>query len=273
MWMYWVVAILFTVAIAMYQKMTGPTYPKNTKVVLNDNEYKMKLPRSHGGDDGCVVSTGITDPSVSAVISYRRYPTNDEWITADLIASEDGLSFKLPWQPPAGKLQYFFQFTDKNGTTEVFSDEPIVIRFKGGVPAWIIIPHVIFIFGAMLISTLAAMLAIGKMPKVRFYSVMAVVFLFIGGLILGPIVQKYAFGEFWTGFPFGYDLTDNKTLLAFIVWALALLLNLKKERRFAVIIATVFLLGIFSIPHSMFGSELNYESGKVQTGQSAGEAE
>jgi hypothetical protein len=40
-------------------------------------------------------------------------------------------------------------------------------------------------------------------------------------MILGPVVQYYAFGEFWTGVPFGWDLTDNKTLVAVIFWALA----------------------------------------------------
>ncbi len=49
-------------------------------------------------------------------------------------------------------------------------------------------------------------------------------------MILGPIVQKYAFGELWTGIPFGWDLTDNKTLIAFLFWILAVIMNRKKER-------------------------------------------
>ena len=40
--------------------------------------------------------------------------------------------------------------------------------------------------------------------------------LFLGGMLLGPIVQNFAFGDYWTGIPFGWDLTDNKTLLAAI---------------------------------------------------------
>jgi len=31
-------------------------------------------------------------------------------------------------------------------------------------------------------------------------------------------VQHYAFGQLWTGVPFGWDLTDNKTLLAALAW-------------------------------------------------------
>jgi hypothetical protein len=49
-------------------------------------------------------------------------------------------------------------------------------------------------------------------------------------MILGPVVQKFAFGEYWTGFPFGTDLTDNKTLIAFIGWIIALVAVFKSEK-------------------------------------------
>jgi hypothetical protein len=85
-------------------------------------------------------------------------------------------------------------------------------------------------------------------------------------MILGPIMQKYAFGEFWTGIPFGWDLTDNKTLIALIFWIIAVVMNRKKERPLYTILAAAVLLVIFSIPHSVLGSELDYSSGKVTQG-------
>jgi len=84
--------------------------------------------------------------------------------------------------------------------------------------------------------------------------------------VLGPVVQYYAFGDLWTGIPFGWDLTDNKTLIAGIFWALAVIMNRKKERPLYTILAAVVLLLVYSIPHSMFGSELNYETGSVTQG-------
>ena len=42
------------------------------------------------------------------------------------------------------------------------ADTPVVIRFKGVVPSWILIPHVIVMFLAMLFSTLAGLAAFGK---------------------------------------------------------------------------------------------------------------
>jgi hypothetical protein len=84
--------------------------------------------------------------------------------------------------------------------------------------------------------------------------------LFIGGLILGPIVQQYAFGAFWTGWPFGHDLTDNKTIIAFIFWAIALFQVMKKKPKAGiwVIVATIVMLAVYLIPHSVLGSEIDY---------------
>ena len=100
----------------------------------------------------------------------------------------------------------------------------------------------------------------------RKYGIWALSLLLAGGMVLGPVVQYYAFGEFWTGVPFGWDLTDNKTLLAVIFWILAVAMNYRKQRPLYTIIAAVMLLLVYSIPHSMFGSELDYESGKIIQG-------
>jgi hypothetical protein len=85
-------------------------------------------------------------------------------------------------------------------------------------------------------------------------------------MILGPLVQKFAFGELWTGVPFGWDLTDNKTLIALVFWILAVIMNRKKERPLYTVLAAVILLLVYSIPHSMFGSELDYSTGQVTQG-------
>jgi uncharacterized BrkB/YihY/UPF0761 family membrane protein len=89
------------------------------------------------------------------------------------------------------------------------------------------------------------------------------IFLILGGLIFGPIVQKFAFGAFWTGIPFGYDLTDNKTLIAFLFWLIPFFYRNKPETfsKFVIIAAIVTLI-VFLIPHSLFGSELDYTTNR-----------
>ncbi|HUT07603.1 MAG TPA: hypothetical protein VMY15_02040, partial [Candidatus Latescibacteria bacterium] len=81
----------------------------------------------------------------------------------------------------------------------------------------------------------------------------------VGGFILGPLVQKFAFGIAWAGFPGGIDLTDNKTLVAFLFWVAALIAGRRgKPARPFVLAASLVTLVIFLIPHSLLGSHLDY---------------
>lgn len=146
------------------------------------------------------------------------------------IQKEEGFFAEVPQQPAAGKIEYCFEVTDQSGTKTYLKESPVVIRFKGGVPGFILIPHILFMFIAMLFANLSGILAAFKVSSFRKYTWLTFACLLVGGMILGPLVQLYAFGDLWTGIPFGWDLTDNKTLIAFLFWILALVMNRKKER-------------------------------------------
>ena len=118
----------------------------------------------------------------------------------------------------------------------------------------------------MLFSTLAGLMAVIKYPLYKKYGILTLILFSVGGMVLGPIVQYYAFGDLWTGIPFGWDLTDNKTLIALIFWILAVFMNRKQERPLYTALAAFVLLLVFSIPHSLFGSQLDYSTGQVTQG-------
>jgi len=280
---YWILAIVITVSAAIYQRATGPTYPKKIKIKVNNVIYPLKLVRSLGLDEASEVKLKINDPIISAKIYYRRYLSKDEFKSADFkfrstpihsfimnnifnIYKEEAYFADVPQQAAAGKIEYYFDITDAAGTRIYLKDTPVVIRFKGGVPGFILIPHILFMFIAMLFSTLAGLLAVFNNPLFRKYGLWTLGCLFVGGMVLGPFVQLYAFGDLWTGIPFGWDLTDNKTLIAFAFWILAVVMNHKKERPIYTVGAAVVLLLIYSIPHSMFGSTLDYNTGNVTQG-------
>jgi hypothetical protein len=107
--------------------------------------------------------------------------------------------------------------------------------------------------------------ALGNMPQYRKYTLLSFWLLVLGGFVFGPIVQKYAFDIFWSGFPFGGDLTDNKTLFAAIALLVAVVTGKKKWNRWAVVVAMAVMFAIFSIPHSMRGSELNHQTGVIES--------
>jgi hypothetical protein len=257
-------------AAAYYQRKTGPTYPKNEVVTVNNHKYEVKLERSLSLDRPSELKLAITDSTATARLWFRRYPTNEEYQSVDFLYKVTkrfrGFTAAIPQQPEAGKLQYYFEITDSKGTVTYLKEKPVVIRFKGGVPAYIMIPHILLMFASMLFSTLAGLMAIGKNPLFRRYTNWTLILFTAGGLLLGPVVQYMAFGDLWTGIPFGWDLTDNKTLIALVFWVLAVVMNRKKERPLYTALAAIVLLLVYSIPHSLFGSELNYQSGTVTQG-------
>lgn len=100
--------------------------------------------------------------------------------------------------------------------------------------------------------------AVCRAPCVRVPVVSRV--LGIGGFSLDPWMQHQAFGEWWTGIPFGFDLTDDKTLIAVAAWVFAAWrLKGGRQARIEVVFAALVTLVVFAIPHNVSGSEIRWD--------------
>jgi hypothetical protein len=260
----WIIAFLITAASAVYQRVTGPTYPLTENVTLNGAALRIRLERSHTTGDNFTVEVPSTDERVSGSVLWKRHGTDDAWKEAPLVRSGAVLRADLPDQPPAGKLDYRISLRDGNASAMVPSGGPATVRFKGDIPLFILILHVVVIFSAMLTSTRTAFESLSPAPQYRRYTIITLALLFFGGLVLGPIVQKFAFDAYWTGWPFGHDLTDNKTAVAFLAWLAAFRYQSRSAHpaRWIIAAAAVTLL-VFVIPHSVLGSELDYSEVKA----------
>ena len=256
---YWLLAVIITLVLSVYQRMTGPTHPKSVTIELDGERYQVKLPRSGVQHDEMVALKGVPS-TAKAQMHYRRYPTTNEYTTVDFTWQDNELQAALPVQPIAGKLQYYITVDGK----DYLADEPIQIRFRNDVPAGILVPHILLMFAAMLFAVYTFLLVITR-RKYSGWLKMTVGTLFVGGFIFGPLVQHVAFGPWWTGFPYGTDLTDNKTLLSFIFFAIALATLKWKYNRWVVGLAVLFMIVIFSIPHSRYGSEYDYSTQQLST--------
>lgn len=264
--LFWVLAIVITLAAVVFQRKTGPTNPKSISFEFDSVLCDTKLPRSleiqSNTSDLELEIDGITK-EVNVSLYYKRYPSNESFTEVKAVQSDDLFKFTLPSQPPAGKIAYYVHIYDEVSSIDLFKDSPVILRFKNGVPAGVLIPHILFMFLAMLFANYTGILAFSKSTKVRRYIWLTFIFLVLGGLVLGPVVQKFAFGHYWTGWPFGSDLTDNKTLTLVLFWVAALLLTRKKPRKYLIIIAAILTLAVYSIPHSTLGSEYNYSKNEI----------
>jgi hypothetical protein len=262
----WIVAVVVSIAAMVYQRMTGPTYPKKYEIIYQNEEFRFGLPRSNNGRPGDYpVEVELPEP-VSGRLIWRLFPTENPWDTVIMERQGDLLTASLPHQPPAGKIEYHLELRADGKLIELGDDKNVVIRFRGDVPAWALIPHVLMMVLTVIWSMATILFALTNIPAYKRTMGITIIFLLIGGFILGPIVQKYSFGQFWTGWPLGEDLTDNKVLAALIAFAVAWLLRNKSYSRWLAVAASLVMLAVYLIPHSMNGSELNLETGEVVTG-------
>jgi hypothetical protein len=179
--------------------------------------------------------------------------------------SDGVLSAELPHQPPPGKLLYRIVLHHDDRAVFVPQDAPVVIRFKGDVPLSILIPHIIAMSGAMLLSARTGLEYFSREQKFKKLIFWTIGFLFVGGIILGPIVQLFAFDALWTGWPVGTDLTDNKTAVAFLAWVVTgIALRKSHHSKAWVLWAAIITLVVYLIPHSLSGSELDYSAKKAE---------
>lgn len=256
----WFLAVMITLFTLVYQRLTGPTYPLSGKSTIGGTEISYELLRTHVTTDDCEVSVPAENPNLEGYVIYKRYKTADAYTQLPMEKKGNMLVAYLPKQPSAGKLAYKVFLVYQGEEISLSGEEPVIIRYKDPVPTWVVITHIVVIFLAFLFSNRAGLEALSPKGNPRKLAFLATGFLFLGGMILGPIMQKYAFGAFWTGFPFGIDLTDNKTLIALIGWIIALIASRKGRKvRGWILAAAILTLIVFLIPHSVLGSELKYD--------------
>lgn len=261
----WIIAVIITALSILYQNTTGPTYPKKGNIVFTGKQIDYKLDRSALINKDCPVKIYTNDSLIKGALIWKRYNTQDNESSKPMRFENGYLVAELPVQEKmAMKLQYYVQLsTLKPGTENVDQlgyvpdKSGVVIRFRGDVPFMIILLHIIFIFAFELMSLKTGMEFFRKEPKYKKYTFWTLGLAIIGGFLLGPAVQYYAFNEWWTGFPFGFDLTDNKMLIAFAAWVAALVAIYKsKKPGYWVLGAAIITIGIFLIPHSVLSGNV-----------------
>lgn len=259
----WLIAFALTIGSSVFQRLTGPTYPISGKVEFEGSKIEFSLPRSHSTSSDCKIRIKSEKTDLKANLEWKRFKVNEDWNIVEMKFSDGFFFALLPAQPAAGKLEYRIRLFSEENEILLPEKKNVIIRFKDDVPSWALVPHIFFIFLAMLFSTRTGLEYFNKKAYKNFLY-LTLIFLVLGGLIFGPIVQKFAFGAYWTGIPFGYDLTDNKTLIAFIFWLLPLFYKNENEKfSKLIIIASIVTLIVFLIPHSLFGSELDYSTNKM----------
>ncbi len=274
--LFWILAVIITIGCLSYQDKTGPTYPLEDTIEIFGENVNFKFLRSETiGTDLQIMLQDPVPAGIYGYVKYRRFKSNDEWATVQMEAGSfefrrrwevqtvQGTGAKLPsLLERAGKYEFFVYITKENAEPiSVTGDKPIYARYKAKVPAWALLVHILTIFISMAIGirTVLEALVNGNYKWMIWASIIS---LLLGGFVFGPVVQWYAFGVLWSGIPFGHDWTDNKVVFELVFWFIAAYMNRGSRRnRWSVYIAGIATLLVYFIPHSIFGSEYNYQTG------------
>lgn len=258
--LFWILSLVIAGGSMYYQRSTGPTYATTGEVTLNGEAISYSFERTHGGEGGQPVTVDVGDRQISGFVEWKRYRSDDDYNTLFMGTKEGNLYAVLPHQPPAGKLQYRVLLAEDSEFCFLPDSNGVVTRFKGAVPWGVMLPHILLMVLAMIMTVRTGLEVFRRDGNLKALTLLTFLVLLIGGGVLGPIVQKYAFGVLWAGIPFGWDLTDNKTLVALVGWLIALIAVFRVPRigRPMVVLAVLITLSIYLIPHSTAGSELDY---------------
>jgi len=257
----WAIAVVVTLGSAVWQRLTGPTYPVRVDSSVAGIEVTGKLPRSQTIGTPVLIELAAAAP-LQGEVAWRRWPTDDPWQTVALVRRGPRLVAELPGQAvKAAKIAYRVTITDGQGSTVTI---PTRLRFKGAVPGPVLAVHVFAMFFGMLLSLRAGLEALVRGPGLRWQATATLALLGVGGLLLGPIVQRYAFDAYWTGWPVGEDLTDNKLAVAVLFWVVATWRVLRggRDGRAWGVAAAVVTFVIFVVPHSLHGSTHDWQTGE-----------
>jgi hypothetical protein len=206
-----------------------------------------------------------------------RAPREEAFDTVGMSEISDGVwSARLPAGRKGDRLEYGFSIPrvgePGSGTAaQAGQRDYYLIKYKGEVSVTVLVLHILCMFAAFffIIESMLGAFAILTKGEDKEFTVAqtrwVLLFTFLGGVPLGFVLNSQRFGPIWEGFPFGTDITDNKTQLIIIFWIIITAISWKSFvcRRTgrdiagpgvfatAVIIASVLSLVLYLVPHSL----------------------
>ena len=253
----WIAAVAATAAAGWWQWRSGPSYPYRSRATLGGADVRVALPRSHLTTSPARAAVPGLPAGAAGTVYWRRVTSGGRFAAVPLRPDGSTLAAVIPVQPRGTCVEYFLEVTAGEGGLRLppRSPDTVVLRYRDPIPASLLVAHIAVMFLAMLFGVRAGLAAVWESDGHRLLTILALAALTVGGFVLGPIVQKAGFGDFWTGVPFGWDLTDNKTLVAWIGWAAAAVASARQRRRarWVVVLALIVMLGAFLVPHSVVG--------------------
>lgn len=253
----WIIAVLITFFVVVFQLMMNSTYPLSIEVNTGKQLIQAELRRSYSGKSDCPVILTVRDIMVSGYMLYRIFPSDNSMSRIDFRREGDKLIARLPRQPLSGKLQYLVILERDKKVLDLNNGNPVVITYLGKVPLYLLVMHSLVILLTVLYSTLTGLYAGFGIISWKRMTFLVIVLLLGIVFFLQPLMHKYSLNQWWTCIPKSWELGDNKLLLSLMVWLVAAYYTVKKGWSALIILASFTSVFLFSVPHGFPGKEQN----------------
>ena len=237
--MRYALALVLTILLLGIARRISTRHPTDHSVEADGTTLSHRTVTEDFGDGPKIDIRASSTEGLTALVYYSRTEGGPYQIDS-LSGTSDELSAILPVLQKGSRWYYHIKAFQSGKEIAKFppgSDQ--FIKFKGHVPAYILIPHIFCMFATIFFGLLTVFSSISAArgradikQSVR-YLLWTVIFAFIGGFPLGYLVAYLAFGQGWSGVPMGWDITDNKTVILFLFWLVTFVLarrGLKGER-------------------------------------------
>jgi hypothetical protein len=233
-----------------------------------------------------IVSGGLV-PEDAVIALYYEPRTTDTAETTNPPARVEAITIpgrnlvyrvSVPNQGRGTEFSYRFQVEDAAGRVlatipvEEGKDKPkqLWFRFEGPRSVVLLIAHIACMFGSFLLMVFVLLTAFEDVKnnavRIRLgkQTLWATIILFLGTFPIGIWLEHQVYATYWTGIPFGRDITDSKALVIFIYWLVMLYLlrgsALSNDprgdvvgptaARWTAIVGVVLSLALYLVPHS-----------------------
>ena len=126
--LFWILAIVITLVSAVYQRVTGPSYPLSGKINFDGKEISYKLERSQETVKNYQIEIETGDEAISGTLFWRKFNSGNDFTAIPMTGSKK-LIAELPVQQRLEKLDYYIQLSKNDKTVILPKEQMIPITF------------------------------------------------------------------------------------------------------------------------------------------------
>jgi len=246
------IAAIIAVISVFIQQFSSSDRPYNQEIQINSIDYSFKLPVYHEANEVCSIELLVPDTSVRGVLFYKLLKSKNDFKLINLIRMNEYLVSVLPHQKQNIKVQYYLQLNSAGKKYFIGKENPLIVRFQGVVPKYILFPHVVLMFVALIFSCFAGMLTFSHIDSYKKYASVTFFLFTLAALIFGLIIHLVSFRHLFVQVANYNDLTFYKNGIIFLLWLLVYYVNKKYEFKYLTLAVSIFTLILFCIPANIF---------------------